>query len=224
MKKIFFAFLMCCTSFACAQGEPIFKESQDSIKPGAYRAFSCPEGREGDLSSLSGEEENEQTQEQVLPRAHAHRSGGLFNSSLSYSRWSLYKADYGVEHIHVRFPQDPTIVRTSTMVSAYAYDGLISYHMNGYFPPTPNIIPSLWFDEILYGNNCYPFVVKAYKTFQADIGVYILDYVAHDIFQNNIIKGRAIATPFNGYILQCVKPNGFNDHFDYFVDNFSIRY
>jgi len=141
----------------------------------------------------------------------------------SYSHWSRYKTNFGMEKIFVRFPQKPAMSQSSTLLTAYAYDHAVMYSFAGYFPPVGNIDPIDWFDEILYNVTDYPYNLVSHTIFQVSNGDWVMDYIVHDYVQNLVIKARAVITPFNGYILQCVKPNGTKDYFDYFLDNFWIK-
>lgn len=142
---------------------------------------------------------------------------------LSYGSWTKYKASFGVEKIFVRFPQKPAISQSNTMLTAYAYDNAVLYSLSGYYPPMGHIDPLRWFDEVLYSISTYPINCLNHVVFQLSNGDWILDYVAHDIVKNLIIKTRAIVTPFNAYTIQCVKPNGSGDYFDYYLDNIVLQ-
>lgn len=141
----------------------------------------------------------------------------------SYSQWTRYKSNFGMEKIFVRFPQKPAISQSCSLMNAYAYDHAVMYSFAGYFPPVGNIDPQVWFDEILYNVSGYPYSLISHSIFQISNGDWVMDYVVHDYVQNLVVKARAIITPFNGYILQCVKPNGVRDYFNYFLDNFWIK-
>jgi hypothetical protein len=141
----------------------------------------------------------------------------------SYSQWGRYKSNFGMEKIFIRFPQKPAISQSSSLMTAYAYDHAVMYSFAGYFPPMGNIDPIAWFDEILYNVSGYPYNLVSHTIFQVSNGDWIMDYTVHDYVQNLVVKARAIMTPFNAYILQCVKPNGVRDYFNYFLDNFWIK-
>ena len=146
------------------------------------------------------------------------------SEELSYSHWTRYRANFGMEKVFARFPQEPAVSQSSTLLTAYAYDHAVLYSVAGYFPPIGNIDTSRWFDEILCASQNYPHQLINHVIYQASSGVWVMDYQIHDYSQNLVIKSRAIATPFNGYILQCVKPNGTKDYFEYFLEHLWIKY
>ncbi|MCC5831509.1 MAG: hypothetical protein JJU12_00495 [Chlamydiales bacterium] len=173
-----------------------------------------------------GEEDQEES-ERGIGTPQPFRSPSFNKRELakcnSYNSWKRYKSNFGMEKIFVRFPQNPAITQSSTLMTAYAYDHAVMYSFAGYFPPMGNIDPLDWFDEILYSVSGYPYNLVSHCIFQVTNGDWILDYVLHDYVQNLIVKARAVVTPFNGYVLQCVKPNGARDYFNYFLDNFWIQ-
>jgi len=169
------------------------------------------------------EKENDQLLAGYFQRPCDDIKEGDRPSPFSFSRWGRYKSNFGMEKVFVRFPQKPAISQSNTLLTAYAYDYAVMYSFAGYYPPLGNIYPFAWYDEILYSLSNYPYALISHVTFQVPNGDWVMDYVAQDYVQNLIIKARAIVTPFNGYILQCVKPNGIRDYFDYFLDNFWIR-
>lgn len=239
MKKLLSIFLICCTPFVFAEDDdsPVFEETDEQITISAsYSGFTAEEpifeedneqkrqacGKEGCDEDHAKTLFNTQTQ---LLRTHKNRPYcDPKQRRSSYVSWQRYKANFGMEKVFVRFPQKPAISQSHTLLTAYAYDYGVLYSLAGYFPPVGNINSILWFDEILNSVNNYPYALISHCIFQASNGDWVMDYVAHDFVQNLILKGRAIVTLFNGYTLQCVKPNGTRDYFDYFIDNFSLRY
>jgi hypothetical protein len=234
MKKIFSIFLICYTAFAFADEPPVFEETDENVRFSFYATFAAEEpifedDDEKDACTECEElkQEKEGNEKSLLLRAQRNwpsvDEGEENPPEASYVRWPRFKANFGLEKLFIRFPQKPTISQSSTLLTAYAYDYGILYSVTGYFPPIGNINPVIWFDEMLYAVDHYPFNLISHVVFQASNGDWILDYVAQDYVQNLILKARVIVTPFNGYTLQCMKPNGARDYFDYFIDNFYIK-
>lgn len=228
MKSFFSIFIISCSliasGFVYAGDTPIFEESDEEACVSAYASFqgmheehedSCPNEHlypsQLYLHTAKDKPEFEQTEED-------HQK-----FQLNTSVWRRFKANFGMEKIFVRFPSKPAASQSGTLFTAYAYDYAVMYSICGYYPPAGNINPSFWFDEVLYSMNTYPCALISSCIFQATNGDWILDYVAHDYMKDLLIKARAIVTPFNAYTIQCVKPNGSHDYFDYFLDNFWIK-
>ncbi len=140
----------------------------------------------------------------------------------SFTTWSRYKANFGMEKLLIRFPQKPAVSQSNTLLTAYAYDQAIMYSVTGYYPPIGNVDFDIWFEEILYNVSSHPYTLVNHSIYPVD-GDWVLDYVAHDYIQNLVLKVRSVVTPFNAYTVQCVKPQGARDNFDYFLDNFWIQ-
>jgi hypothetical protein len=234
MKRIFSIFLICCTTFACADETPVFEECDESKENCAYSTFAPEEPIFEEDDETQGNNMCEECDEPEhldastmsalnLRTRHLNREESEEGVHASYLHWQRFKANFGMEKLFVRFPATPTISQSNTLLTAYAYDYGILYSLTGYYPPVGNINPVLWFDEILCSVDHYPYSLISHVAYQVSNGDWVLDYTFHDYVQNIIGKGRAIATPFNGYTLQCVKPNGSRDHFDYFLDSFWIR-
>jgi hypothetical protein len=235
MKKIFSFLLICITSFAYAEGEPVFEETNEEVSICAYAPFSLGEPifeEDGTAIVLEKEicecDDPDHVHQRLWLAQRASPSCEIEpeqNSSFyaSYVSWRRYKANFGAEKVFLRFPQPPAISQSNSLLTAFAYEGAALYSLNGYFPPLGHIDPIRWFDEILFSVNNYPFALMSHVIFQDAAGNWIMDYLAQDFVQNLIIKGRALVTPFNGYTLQCVKPNGMRDYFEYFLDNFWIK-
>src|ERR1700722_8297555 len=238
MKKILSTFLVCCTAFAFANDEPVFEETDEYAKMGTYKAFAIEDPIFEDDDEKEYGKECEEYDEKEPSRGKKGRLplGAMCGKPLfegneedhdrfnaSYSYWPRFKASFGIEKIFVRFPQKPSISRNSTLLTAYAYDYTVLYSVTGYFPPVGSICPAIWFDEVLYAVDHYPYSLISHATFQVSNGDWVMDYVTHDYVQDLIVKARAIITPFNAYTLQYVKPNGTRDYFDYFLDNFWLR-
>jgi hypothetical protein len=236
MKKIFSILFICCTTFAFADNAPVFEETDENVNACAYSTFAA----EDPIFEEDVEKEARNQCKDCPPRRHSKEQPKALlraESSLpqcakrtlesginaSYVSWKRYKSNFGMEKLFVRFPNSPTITQGNGLLTAYAWDYGIMYSLTGYFPSVGNILPIVWFDEILYSLDHYPYTLISHVVFQASNGDWVMDYVAHDYIQNTILKARAIVTPFNGYTLQCVKPNGARDHFDYFLDNFYIK-
>jgi len=227
MKKIFPVFLICWTTFVFADNAPIFEETEEKVQRGASYATFAPEEpifeEDDEKEACKGCEEGHK---ELLFRAEMASNvceGDEEQLQASYVSWRRFKANFGMEKLYVRFPQKPTVAQSNAFLTAYAWDYGNMYSLTGYFPPIGNIHPIAWFDEILYTLDRYPYTLHSHVIFQASNGDWIMDYVAHDYIQNTILKARSIATPFNGYTLQVVKPNGARDYFDYFLDNFYIK-
>jgi hypothetical protein len=234
MKKIFSILLVVCSTCIFAESAPVFEETDEQAEFYAYGTFTSEEPIfEEDLETRTGQgTANESESAKNLLRSKNPLSTKRKNTcnvreyplkQANYVNWRRYKANFGIEKVFARFPHSPTITQTSTLLTAYAYDNIISYSLNGYYPPVSHIDALLWFDEVLCSVDHYPFNLLSNSIFQASNGDWVLDYVAHDYIQNLIVKARAIVTPFNAYTIQCVKPNGARDHFDYFLESFWIR-
>ncbi|MCH9626752.1 MAG: hypothetical protein S4CHLAM2_03800 [Chlamydiales bacterium] len=247
MKKIFSLFLVCCAATLAADDTPVFDEAGENecriFSPIPFVAnepifeedeegykLSTDEEKEADeaASYCSDEEERQDNQSTPLgSSSYAPTFCYHYNNQncchANYCRWKRYKTSFGMEKLFMRFPQQPAISQSQSLLTAYAYDYAVMYSFAGYYPPLGHIDPIAWFDEILFNVSDHPYNLVSHKIFQASNGDWMMDYVAHDYLQNLILKARAIITPFNGYILQCVKPNGSKDYFDYFLDNFWIK-
>lgn len=204
MKKLFSFILVCCMACIYADDTPVFEEVDE---PESH--FSANVNLPWDF--LAEDEE-------VKPDDHTPNA-----CPLSYSSWRSYKSNFGMEKIFIRFPQTPAVSQSYSLLTAYAYDFAVLYSFAGYYPPVGNIDPLAWFDEILYSLSEYPYHMVSHAIFQLSNGDWVMDYSAHDYVQNFVLKARAIVTPFNGYTLQCLKPNGASDYFDYFLDHFWIK-
>lgn len=144
----------------------------------------------------------------------------------SYTRWTRYESTFDNEKINIRFPSKPAASKSSTLFTAYAYDHAVLYSFAGYYPtysPLRNYSAIDWFEQILDSASDYPYTLVSHAIYQLSGNDWILDYVMHDYVQNLIIKTRSYITAFNSYTIQCVKPAGTRDHFEYFVENFSIK-
>lgn len=231
MKKFFSVLLVCCTAFAFADDDSFFEETEEKVTISAYIPFAAEEpifdedDEEEAVNACESCDEPEQEARALLqtsnPSFCAPQSGNPYHAS--YVSWRRYKANFGMEKLLVRFPQKPAISQSSSLLTAYAYDNAVLYSLVGYYPPMGNIDPIGWFDTVLYSVDHYPFTLISHVVFQSSNGDWVMDYVAHDYIQNLIIKARSIVTPFNAYTLQCVKPNGMRDYFDYFLDNFFLK-
>jgi len=237
MKKIFSISLICCAAFAFANDEPIFEETDEKVQTGAYATFSAEEPIFEEEEDEEGcntcgkcgnpKHSNEQDEDARFLRIEKDKpqfeEGEENPLSASYTNWTRYKSNFGMEKLFIRFPQKPAVSQSNALLTAYAYDYGVLYSLTGYFPPVGSINPVLWFDEILYSVDHYPYSLVSHAIYQVSNGDWVMDYVTHDYVQNLIVKAKAIVTPFNGYTVQCVKPNGSRDYFDYFLDNFYIR-
>lgn len=227
MKKLLSIVLVCCTAFVYANDDSFFEETDENITTcsipfAAEEPTFIEEDDEGDRVH----QKSPHACEHCDPKEEEARSfsRNAWNPTQgSYVSWSRYKANFGMEKVFIRFPQKPAISQSSTLLTAYAYDNAVLYSLAGYFPPLGNIDPANWFDAVLRTAGHYPFVLVNHVVLQTANGDWVMDYVSHDQVQNLIIKARAVITHFNGYILQCVKPNGMRDYFDYFLDNVHVR-
>jgi len=140
----------------------------------------------------------------------------------SYSWWYLYKANFGIEKVYVRFPSTPSITQSSTMMVAFAYEYNVLYSLAAYYPPVGHIEPTLYFDNVLFNASQPPFMLLSHAIYQVD-ACCVLDYVMHDTFKNLLVKTRVIVTPFNAYTLQTVSTYGISSRFEYFIDSFKIK-
>ncbi len=216
---------------------PVFDEDGDARENTSENDQCCGEDCDGDECEGCGEcgsnDKDEETQEQQALFAYSHVQNDIpeFEETeedhnkfrASYASWRRYKANFGMEKLFVCFPHKPAMSQSNTLLTAYAYDRAVMHSICGYYPPMGNIDPILWFEDVRYSVDSYPCSLVSHCVFQVSNGDWVMDYVAQDYIQNLVIKGRAIVTPFNAYTLQCVKPNGTRDYFDYFVDNFWIK-
>jgi|GEM_PF-3412736 hypothetical protein len=217
MKKFFSILFLCCAPFVYADDDSFIVETDEKIAYDLYVPFAAEEPIfEETQADCCGEPEPQEING-LMPNL------SLIKSRVSYVSWSRYKANFGMEKLFLRFPQKPAVSHGATMLTAYAYDGSILYSLTGYYPPLGHIEPTGWFDTLLCSLDNYPFKLISHVIFQHVNGNWVMDYVAHDYAQNLILKNRAILTPFNGYTLQCVKPNGMRDYFDYFLDHFLLK-
>lgn len=233
MKNIFLILTLCFATCAFADEKPpVFEETDENCRFYATTPFAAEDPVFGEDEITDNGDEDDQddiaeTEEDIDETAlftGCNKDPQEDNKyQASYSRWQRYNSNFGMEKIFIRFPQKPAISQNTSLLTAYAYDYSVMYSFAGYFPPVGNIDPCLWFDEFLYNNSAYPYNLVSHSIFQHACGDWIMDYVTHDYVQNLVIKGRAIVTPFNAYILQCVKPNGAKDYFSYFLDNFWIK-
>lgn len=244
MKKIFSILFVCCTAFVFADDAPIFEETNEymNAKAEGYVPFAadepifedddeddnkprhaCEDCGDKDHSKEGNDNLMLPLTHPIQPDASFYAQGQENRLNASYVSWKRFKANFGVEKLFVRFPQKPAVSQSNVLLTAYAYDYGVLYSISGYFPPISHINPSIWFDEVLCALDHHPYTLISHAIFQVSNGDWVMDYVSHDYVQNLIIKARAILTPFNGYTLQCVKPNGSRDYFDYFLDNFYIR-
>ncbi len=225
MKKYLSIFLVCFTAFVFAD-----EHEECSITFSLPFTYDCEEGEcedgkckphtDGLFIAIGDEEEKDETTSRpVFEETESDKDKFYAN----ISRWTRDTFNFGMEKIVVRFPQKAAISQSHTLLSAYAYDHAVMYRFSGYYPPMGNIDPIAWFDEIRYNASDYPYNLISSKIIQTSNGYWLMDYIVHDYVQNQVIKARAIVTPFNGYILECVKQNGEKDHFNYFLDNFWIH-
>lgn len=209
--------MICCTAFAFANEKPKFDKNEEN----EYSAYFKLCNEEQKLGCEGNEERGlfcrGACSDDDCDDEHCDEIMG------SYESWDRYKSNFGLETVYLRFPQDPTIIHTTTSLNAFAYDRGILYSFIGYFPPIGNIITNVWFDEILMSLSQYPYSILGSSVSQDSSGYWFMDYVFCDNVQNLVTKARAIVTPYNGYTLQCVKPSGAKDSFDYFVDHFRIK-
>ena len=228
MKNLFSLFLVCCTAFVYANDDSFFEETDENVSFCTSIPFAAEEPvfteDEDDAGSPQACEHCEPDEEaRSLLQAQANPSArlpqGWNRTHSSYVSWTRYRANFGMEKVFIRFPQKPAISQNSTLLTAYAYDNAVLYSLAGYYPPLGNIDPAAWFDAVLRTVDHYPFTLISHVVFQSANGDWVMDYVTHDYIQNLIIKARAVVTHFNAYTLQCVKPNGMRDYFDYFLDN-----
>lgn len=212
--------MICCAAFAFANEKPKFEENEET-ESSRYFKLSNEESEE----QKPGFEEGDETELSFKGLCYDDEcdDGRCDEVTGSFGSWDKYKSNFGLEKVFLRFPQDPTITQTSTLLNAYAYDRGVLYSFTGYFPPIGNIMPSVWFDEIIMNLSVYPFSILGSSVSQDADGYWYMDYAFFDNSQNLVTKARAVATPFNGYTLQCVKKSGAKDFFDYFVDHFRIK-
>lgn len=199
MKKLlsilFISSIICCSAFAVDEQMPIFEEvDENECSVCETQPFLLKES-----CKLEMESQNHYV-----------------------SPWTRYKSNFGMEKIFVRFPCAPTISHTSSTLTAYAYDYSVLYSLMGYYPPMGRLDPIAWFDSICFTVSSYPYSLLSHSIYQLSNGDWMMDYLVRDYIQNTILKGRAVATPFNGYIFQCVKSECMGDYFNYFLDNLQI--
>ncbi len=142
-----------------------------------------------------------------------------------FTPWKLHSYPFGKETVTIRFKQEVIVKRNDSLFTAYAIDSndLTDYVLTGYLPPKSNIDPDAWFDKIRSQVSEYPYQLINSNVSQNSQGDWIMDYTFQHYVQNLTIQARAYATPYNGYILKCIKSNGSKDDFSYFLDNFKIK-
>jgi len=217
MKSIFSIFLTCCTALTFAATDSFFEKAEKKVLASTIKEpiFEEDEGR-----ILACEECDEEIDEYVRPEPEGYLSQNP--GQANYVSWRRYKANFDVEKLFVRFPQQPAISRTAVKLTAYAYDNAALYSLTGFFPPIRIIDPIAYFDRVIFDLDQDPFRLIEANVVQTADGVWCLNYVLHDYVQNLITKAQLIITPFNAYTLACTKPNGMRDYFDYFLEHFSI--
>ncbi len=232
MKTLFSMFLICCTAFVYASDDSFFEETDENVTfctsiPFAAEEPIFTEDDDDEDSPQACEHCEPEEEARSLFQTRANPSACIpkswNRSHSSYVSWSRYRANFGMEKVFIRFPQKPAISQNSTLLTAYAYDNAVLYSLAGYYPPLGNIDPAAWFNTVLRTVDHYPFTLISHVVFQAANGDWVMDYVTHDYIQNLIVKARAVVTHFNAYTLQCVKPNGVRDYFDYFLDNILLK-
>lgn len=141
-----------------------------------------------------------------------------------WSRWTRYKVEFKPEIIYIRFPTKPVVknIPKDSISNVYAFDNAVMYSFVGYNPPCSQIAlnPKMWFDQILHSVSQGPYTLISQSL---NILEGTLEYETYDVDQNMVLKGKAIVTPCNGYILQCMAPVGIKDEFVHFVKNFAIK-
>jgi hypothetical protein len=230
LKSIFSVLLTFCAAFAYADERPVFDEVNDAecriYAPIPFTAQE-PVSEENDQDETADNREEHSDEPRTMSGLPScapllGESQNALAKTHSFLTWSRYKSNFGMEKIFIRFPQEPAVIQSSTLMTAFAYDHSITYSFSGYFPPIGNIDAFAWFDEILFSYSGYPYTLVSHAIYQVS-GEWIMDYVVHDYHQDNLFKSRAIVTPFNGYILQCSKPYGVKDNFNYFLESFWIK-
>lgn len=144
-------------------------------------------------------------------------------SSIYVGSWSRYRINFGMEKIHIRFPNRPYVTQENGLMIGSSTDKQVLYKFVGYYPPMGNIDPHTFFKRELNLVSVPPYLLLGQGTYQLPNGDWVLDYVAHDTLSNLIIKHRSIITPFNAYTLRAIFPNGLTDRFDYFLESFRIQ-
>jgi hypothetical protein len=234
MKKMFSLFLICYVSFAFAEGEPTFEETNGKVSIHTVPAYSLdgPIFEEDDESEAKVEDKkgceecDDPKHGSVLclsPQFHHHGEGHENPPEVNYFGWKKYKVNFGAEKVFLSFPPYPIFCQSGNIFTASAYDGAVLYTFSGYFPSMGSMDPSIFFDEVRFAMNCSPYTLINQDYFQDIDGYWVLDYLAYDSLQNLKIKGRAVVTPFNAYLIRCIKPNGSIDDFSYFIDQFRIK-
>lgn len=207
MKIVFLTLLLSMTSVYAGQAS-FFEETQEVMAP---------------FSNNVNQKNCEDCDDPSHRNSHLFSEEKSRNDSAHYISWKRYKANFGKDQVLVLFPEKPAVSQSNCLLTGYAYDHAVLYTFNGYLPPLKHIQHARWFEEVLTPFNVYPLCPISHIIFQTENGNWVMDYLAQDALQNLIIKGRAIVTPHNGYTLQCIKPNGAVDHFDYFLDNFHVK-
>lgn len=227
-----------CVAMTFAES-PIFEEdevsSNDEIDD--VSASTCDECGD-ECSGNCREEYQKEGSETASENQPLDQAGQGINASLwgfsqdeeneletSYSRWPAYRMKkFDPEIIYIRFPSEPIEKHNhqTGITTVYAFDHAVYYSFDGYYPICPHVYmqPKEWFDTILNLMSYYPYNLISHSVCIMDR---VLEFEALDVVQNMIIKGKAIVTPCNAYLLQCMKPVGMKDQFDHFLKNFIIK-
>lgn len=214
MKKLLLTFLFFCTTTAYAANEPVFEETDgDDHHNKTHTSFSF----NADCDPWGAEDERHQSP------PYAGVGEETWNVDYNGHGWKRYAATFGLEKVIARFPHRPSSTLEGPFLIASSSSGSVSYTFQGKCPPKGQIEPISCFTEICARYSEYPFSLFGHHIQETSDGNWTMDYVAHDCLNDMIHKGHTTVTPFNIYTIQCIKPSGSLDFFQYFVENFSIK-
>lgn len=149
------------------------------------------------------------------------------SNHLNFNKWYQFSYDFLEEIIYLKFPEAPRVERKKGAMSAVAVDYSTPgvYSLLGFFPPLGDFDRQLWLETVLEVFSQDPFTNTKHTIYENEFGNWILDVESYTIQKGKKIdvKGRAIATPHNAYILSCFSFSTYGDWYTYFLENFSIR-
>ncbi len=206
MKKIIIAFLTC-----CSLALPLIAAAPPHVLTEIYPALFLVEEGDEILENFPLIQESEEENEVLSPHG-------------SLLRWRVFKQNFGMEKVSVRFPRSYVVNQSETNINAHAYDHNVCYTFSGFYPSLGNINAQAWFaDMVMYAQH-HTFRMLSHVIYHKhEENHWILDYTAHDTYNNIIIKSHTVVTPFNGYTQQATYPYGSYECFDQFVDSLHIH-
>ncbi|MFZ0565489.1 MAG: hypothetical protein WAM28_04820 [Chlamydiales bacterium] len=165
-----------------------------------------------------------------------HEEGNIDQKQASSWFWVRDNHNFITEKISVLFPNTPQFMNGTDWKGSYAYDNEFYYSFWGYYPPDCRTNLTAVFEDLLQHYSHCPYTLLAYTIHppycdELGYSVNMMDYTVYYqdpecCFNNLVIKGRTVVTPYNIYTLTCEMPEESvdRDEFNYFIKNFRIRY